>query len=158
METILVTGIPQTEKDDVLEMTLKNAKRFDIEPHYINFDRYLEDSTLSRALGSLRAQKKKLSQKERDRGLVVNATLSIREESGYKTVVNREFFQALEPGLSILLEVKSSHPRIKTWQEINRCYLIPNFSGYLRLVKVNVGNIKKVIKELTDILRNFFSH
>lgn len=167
---VFVTGIPESGKDDILELVLKGSKRILPAFRYIEFDKLLNVKGLGRkGIEQMNKTRSKFYKEleglvaeamKRNCNIILNGYFTLMTENGYIPVVSREFFDVFRPDLIVVME---AYPRMhkidyeySSQQDINRSYAshYSSISGaMLKTIKIQQGEVKKAIKELVDAVK-----
>ena len=136
---IFITGTPKSEKESILEIMIPRYSKILPKGEYMK-------------LG------KEGTPKKHDAGrkhMIVVGDIIEKTPHGYQ-VVNKEFLHTVKPDMTVVLHAETDNPEINEWQDMIKIYCLTNFSGRLKVISVNEGNVKDAIKELAYTLKNAF--
>lgn len=136
MPKILVTGIPQTEKETIIHLVTRDLKRFKIPFAFSDVD--------------------KTSNIPNHKNTIILYTLVYSSEYGFR-FNDISIFKKYKPDITILLELETKNPEKMLLQEIYRCSLISHIhTGSLKIIKMKRDNIKHPVMEISYFLRKIF--
>jgi adenylate kinase len=168
---VFVTGIPESGKDELLELVLKGSKRILPPFKCIKFEDILNFKQLGgkKSIGEMEKVRARFYQElekqvgeaiKRNYNIILSGCFTIMTENGYVPVVSKEFFDIFRPDVIVMVEAYPKVQRLDyeyaSQQDINRGYAshYSSISGaLLKTIKVQQGEIKETIKELMSIIK-----
>jgi len=164
---ILIIGVDESERDSIVEMVLKGNRKSLPKLAFAKLPDF------SGASGSGFEKKRRRFYSEFERllqrkgNLVLSGSLTIRTGQNFSPLFTGEFFNRFCPDLTILMEIdtreafvipgygvvkrKVNMGEVRFQQEMNRYYASLLF-GPLRILPVKRENIKKVLRDLRELL------
>jgi adenylate kinase len=163
--TVFVTGVRECFRDDIMELALKGMKL----PSF-SFVKFGSISGNFKDIETVKDVQRKVLKKidsvigKHKKSLILSGDFTVRSDKGIIPVVTSEFLEIFKPDVIVVLEVSSSYVMHKyenpgdilMQQYINRG--ISNLYAYnsgavLKFINIERGNIKKALREVSDILK-----
>jgi adenylate kinase len=156
MKTILITGTEETDKDVIIDLTLKGTNKILPKFDYLCFTDFkikksVEES--QRTFVKKIMEKIKKTKSKKPRNLIINCNFIEKNKEYYIPTVTENFFDEVKPDFIILMKAVKKHLD-EDWQRITESYIISNLKKEIKIIKVEEGNIKKAIKSLRETLKS----
>jgi adenylate kinase len=180
MKTVFVAGVPESGRNDILKLVLKNEKKRLPVFSVVDFDELVVkgldlkkrvEIDLSAMLGNAKVVKafqdrfgkaleKVMARKVRSgKNLVINGYFTVETPEGEIPLVPEDFFRTFKLNMIINMELVGGERDLTVCQDINRNHAasISSVSGAeLKTILVERGNYRDAINDLTDSLEFVF--
>ncbi len=170
---ILVTGLDESGRDEIIEMVLQGCKNMLPHVTLIKASEFMPDIESERSITRLAAmrenalaklEKTVVSSLKGGGNIVLTGGATKSTKHGYMPLITEDFIEKIKPDLIILMEVVPhriesymEHEHMDWQQQKMERYMASMFSlrtgALLRVIRVKSGKVKDAIKESADALR-----
>ncbi|RLI98567.1 MAG: hypothetical protein DRO99_00430 [Candidatus Aenigmatarchaeota archaeon] len=164
---IFITGLEETGRDTIVEMTIGGSKNSLMDFKHVSFEKLgisglkdeLSDTVRKARDGFYKNVEREVSDALRSGlSVIVEGPITMKTENGYLPLVPKEFFEAFSPDVIMLFETphERGNSRID-WkqQHINRAYaaMYASLGGsLLKIIEVSKGEVKDALRECKEVM------